>query len=488
MASARGGGGGQGARRGVIDRLVIELGLDDAALANGIRKAITLVGGLSATFATLSIGITSLEDVISYFERLHDKLAQIGFASKNLGIVGKEISVLGEVSQLAGGQLEDAQASVQGLQAALFNLRFRGDFSDQLKMMRRFGVDFINEQTNQLLDPVQVMRNAAAAMDRLRKQGVDQGSIYQATLSMGFTGGIANAIAQGGKDFEKNLKEALKDQKPLTEREIDSQVSLAKTLTRTANKIDASASGMLAAMTPLIKNVSSKIGELAQRAIPELTKTIREMMHNAPSWLDGLGKALEPIWHLLKASWNFNSAAANLLYVESGLQDIVNTLIGFIEGLIPSASGVISDVTKGAGSVIKDLTDWLNNAAKSIDKFVTSDNKAHGGPQAAQQAGMGLAKGLLHGNVPGIPLPLGIPTPLAPIPVPMIMPTPLASRPGSGASKAPPTAMNTGGGGSVQIGSMTIHTQATDAHGIMGAASDAIQQKFWVFQSDRGYS
>lgn len=64
--------------------------------------------------------------------------------------------------------------------------------------------------------------------------------------------------------------------------------------------------------------------------------------------------------------------------------------------------------------------------------------------------------------------------------------TPSAARPrvAPGAAASKPTSSLVGP--RVQIGSMTIHTQATDAMGIMADASRAVSRKFLVSQSDPG--
>ncbi|MBM6453122.1 hypothetical protein, partial [Lacticaseibacillus paracasei] len=89
------------------------------------------------------IAVRGLEDVVGYFKDLHHQLAEVGFQSRNLGVAGTEIKKLGEVSELFGGQVQDATDSIQGLQNAVFNLRYKGQVSESLMMLQRFGVAYL---------------------------------------------------------------------------------------------------------------------------------------------------------------------------------------------------------------------------------------------------------------------------------------------------------------------------------------------------------
>ncbi len=281
-----------------IDSLYVKLGLKTEGFTHGLNLSTKeLTGFATKVLGLIGIGV-GIDKIVGYFKNLHETLADIGYQSRNLGVAGTEISKLGEVSALFGGKVDDARDSIEGLQSAIFNLKFNGQVSEGLAMMQRFGVAYMTAQGH-MRDPEAIAKDAAAAIQRQAKvAGLDKGERFQLAQSFGFSGGMASAIAQGVDGFDKAWKAANKDQKSLSDRTIQGQVDLAQHLTRNQTAIDANSSVLLSRMTPAIAGLSDKIRHLADEAIPMidgiLTRIIGFIEH-PPAWITEIEKDIKDL-------------------------------------------------------------------------------------------------------------------------------------------------------------------------------------------------
>ena len=288
-----------------IDSLYVRLGLKTEGFTQGLSLSTKeLTGFATKVMGLIGIGV-GIDKIVGYFKNLHETLADIGYQSRNLGIAGTEISKLGEISQLFGGHVDDAKSSIEGLQNAIFNLKFNGQMSSGLAMMQRFGVAYMTAQGH-MRDPEAIARDAAVSIERqARLSGLDKGERFQLAQSFGFSGGMASAIAQGVQGFDKAWKEANKDQKSLTDRTIQGQVDLSQHLTRNQSAIDANSSVMLTHLTPAITGLSDKIRHLADEAIPmidgALTKVLNFIDH-PPAWITEIEKDIKDLSASMGAS------------------------------------------------------------------------------------------------------------------------------------------------------------------------------------------
>jgi hypothetical protein len=445
----------------VIDSLVVTLGLDSKGFAEGVKGSTEQLASFTRRLAGMFLAVRGLEDVVGYFKDLHAQLAEIGFTSRNLGVAGTELKRLGEVSELFGGQMQDAADSVQGLQSAVFSLRYRGQISESLMMLQRFGVAYL-DAAGHARNFRDVARDAAKVIDKQRAQGATQGEATQLAQAMGFTGGIASAVAQGSAGFEKAFGQATQDQKALTDKTIAGQVQLDRDITRLQETTAAQSSVILDRMKPILEAAVQWLRQLAVDLLPKIVHAIDAVIaffKNPPAWVKSLEGLVVDLAHALGPIGTLVAAILGL----SALLGVGGALVGTLTSL---------PVLLGAGlgawvATLKSGTEghegWLDQLSELVlDKF---------GP--GSDYGKKPATG-----VPGRP-------PLAP-------PTPTAPRPASAAEQSAaagmPTAMNTRGGTQVHIDEITVNTRATDANGIAGSIGGALQRKLLVANADPGLS
>ena len=441
----------------VIDSLVVTLGLDSKGFAEGVKGSTEQLASFTRKLAGMFIAVKGIEDVVGYFKDLHAQLAEIGFTSKNLGVAGTELKKLGEVSELFGGQMSDATASVENLEASVFSLRYRGQMSESLVMLQRFGIAYL-DAAGHARNFRDVAKDAAAAIERQAKvAGLNQGERYQMALSMGFTGGVASAVAQGGKGLEEALGRAQIDQRALTEKTIEGQVALEKQLISQHEALAAVNSTLLAQLTPAISKLNQWMQELVSKAIPLLVKTIQEVIaffKNPPPWLALIESALKDLSAALGPSGTLLLAIGTLATALVSLPLAIAGALGLLLGqLLRSIPGV--------GKVIDSFNEFI------LDQF---------GPQYDPNAPAAAAKGAIaRGGRPTIPPP----TPTAPRPLSAAEQSAAAGQPSGIAGGAAGNTTN------VQIDSINVHTRATDAEGI-GKGIGGATRKALVSSADPG--
>lgn len=446
----------------VIDSLVVTLGLDSKGFAEGVKGSSEQLAGFTRKLVGMFIAVRGLEDVVGYFKDLHAQLAEIGFTSKNLGVAGTELKKLGEVAELFGGQMGDAAESVQGLQASVFNLRFKGQVSENLMMLQRFGVAYL-DAAGHARNFRDIAKDASAVIERQAKiAGLNKGERFQLAQSMGFTGGIASAVAQGGKGLEDALGKAEVDQRALTEKTISGQIQLDHDITRLREATAAQSSVILARMTPALQSLNLWLRKLADDLLPKVVKAIDALVaffKNPPPWLQTLEKiatdiaaALGPIGTLIAAIGGLTLALG-----------VGGALVGAITGIAPAVAAGLALGTAIANLKSGGLLDKINE--KLLDFFGP-------GSSAADAAALRSSPSTKRGIIARAPA------------------TPTAPRPASAAAQSAqagiPTAMAGGSTTNVQIDSIEVNTRATDAQGIAADLHGAVSRKLLVANADQG--
>lgn len=418
----------------VIDALVVTLSLNSKGFHDGIQGATESLAGFATKVAGLAIGFKGIEAGIAYFENLHKKLADLYFTGRNLGVFGTELSRLGELAKLFGGNMEDAAGSVNTLQSAVFNLRFKGQMSESLQMLQRFGVSYLTAQGH-MRDPEAIARDAAVAIERQAKAaGLNSGERFQLAQSFGLQGGLAAAAAAGPAEFDKELARARRDQSGLSEGTLKGQAMLSRDITSRQTQREVLNSQVLNSLIPAIEKVNEILQDIARAAIPKLvtgvdvaTKAFTAVSHAATS----AAKALEKI-----------KVSTTLAPVTLGEKPV-----NFYNP--PSYFWRL-----GEG-----LSDKLGS---SIDHFLSTP--ATSGPTRA------------HGNSTS---PHSVIPPVAPV-------TPLAPRPhGDAAGGSKPTAMNNTGT-TITFENVTVNSRGQDGNALARDFTSSVRRSINVSSADAG--
>lgn len=496
-----------------MDEMVVTLGLDARSFKTGVLAAqramndtresvekakagiIPALGGIGSSVSGLALRFTGLffavrgiGDIVSGFKKLSDVLWHLGVDSQNIGTTANKLRTLQEVSKLAGGSIEDATQSALGLQQSLFNLRFKGELSDGLRMLIRMGVQF-QAATGKARDLKDV---ALDLSEQLQAQGYDQATRYQYALSAELPGGLATAVSQGPDKLREYLATASADNKDITDKVVDSQTQLQQSVVSLDFKTANAASVMLNTLTPALHGVTDAIGNLI-------------VALEGGSVLGGAASDVSDWWHgksrsaiILHAALGLGKAAPTLGETYNNPLDLKATghqvrgkggLAVFPDvasGLMAARNQIGLDFSRGDNTIRKLITSWAppseNDTAGYIDFVARALGKSADAPLSA--ADYPALMQAMAKRDSGMSIPLSIPpNPRALGAAATAVPTPRAALPAarSSAAAGAPIASN-----SVQVDSITINTQATDADGIFADARRAVQRKFGLAQADPG--
>ena len=442
-----------------IDALVVTLGLDSKEFNSGLEKAVSSLTGFATKMAGLAIGFEGLAAGIKYFEQLHTKMADLEFAANNLGVLGTQLNKLGELSRLFGGSFDDAKNSVEGLQGAIFNLRFKGEMSEQLMALGRYGIKY-EDSPGRSRDEVAVARDVAAAVDRQAARtpgGMDAGQRRQLAQWLLGPGGLANAAATGVEGFAAAWKRAQEDQKGLTEKTLKNNLTAYKDIDvsgRTQREIDRMP--VLAAMLPDLEKLNDDLTELTSKAMPYLTDALHKLsdliLHPGKEWED----------------------------IEKKLTKIVGKLL---EEFQKKLLGVPPEITGGVSG-----GKFLRNPFAAVVRLedMTMDSLLK-----RFDVWMSQFTGLPLSVMP--PVPVGTPGALPNVPVPhhhlqhQAPVTPLAPRPpASGSSSSPPTSRNGAPTTNITFENVTVSPRGQDGRAFANDFVDQTRRKFLSAASEGG--
>jgi hypothetical protein len=554
----------------VIDSLIVTLGLDPKQFTKGQKDAAKAMTDTEKTvkhsaqemtkalkevaleFVGLFLVVRGIHDVVSFFEELNSKTRQLGIDARNIGTSAAELRDWQNAAEMAGGSAEGVTKTMLGMQQALFNMKFKGEVSDQLIYLARLGVQF-QTAAGQARPFKDVMFDTAKAMEASRMSDPDKSSFLQAA---GFDAGSINLILGG----TKALDEAYRKQKAME------QVNRANT--EAARKLDqawiglkqglvAVATQVLTALTPslqslfglldkdVIQDWGDKIVAWAKGDGPNQIKTAFNAIEDSLKTLIGTINALASAWKYTLGPLVESIGGAYDIMHDAGQRVSPEERANFARlkyadylskhrdiNIGSGAPGLRGGETRAQRNHNPGNLKATGNQARDKDGFAVFGSDAEGIEAARHQLSLYSGRGLntigqiistwapaADGNntaayIASVSKNTGIaanaqltPEQLAAVARAMfnqestgnaqtsfIAPIPGALNAARGAqatlslaaappgANAPPTASNTTS--SIQFGSITINSQATDANGIARDLHREISRRFTVAQSD----
>lgn len=422
------------------------------------------VSGLALRFTGLFFAIRGIEDLVGYFKDLSGELANLGFAARNLGTTGVELSRWGEVARLAGGQAEDAVAAVQNLQQGIFGLEYQGQMSENLLMLQRLGVGYL-DAAGKMLPFKEIAESTAAALEKQLPGSANRAMRVQWAAEIFGAGGIANAVGAGSEQTRKFYETAHKNQKSITEREIDAQVRTQQHLAELSYQIKGEATAILDKLTPAINSLISEIQKFLIPALHGLSSLIGDWLHPIQT-LDKAATAPIDLKHFWRVLPHLGAALGG---GAADVHDWWQNILGATQIQAKMPASVLNAMNQAGarGIDMDELIHMYQNAGGTAGDAAT--NMKLWARVMTQFAKSGEASPYFH-------------------PAWTQVVTPQAARPVSSSTAAAqgthPTAMT--GGARVTIGQMIINTQAKDANAMARDANAALERKLLASQSDSG--
>lgn len=484
----------------VVDKLIVEFGLDPRQFKQGLKEAnlaivstkenttrganemVASLRRVAAEFVSLFLAVKSIREVVGVFKDLNESTRQLGYTSRNTDESAAALQNWGNIAEIVGGKAEDATSTFMGLQKAIFDVGHGLGWSDQLTEFGRIGVDTGVGQ-GKVRNAHDLLRDTTIALEQ---QFPDKASRFQETQVLGLQGGIANLVAGGLKDFDRQWKQQLGIPQ-VTQNDTKQAQNLSESWAVLKQRIEAELRKVLTAVSPALQKLFRGIGDFIAQHSGEITRGIQELL----GWFSGPGpqRFVDGMTYAAQAVWDFAKA-------------------------VVAGKDVILHPFKNAGSVLSGIGDIAHNsnqAQRAAQEEYDAETKfniphgtlagsilplpAHGQPGQAAQIAQYLSEAHADDDADWTN---AVDTVRQQFNMTNVGPIGDAAQAAQGAVTSPkavsalagkPTAFNSsspGGTTTVSIGEVSVYTQATDATGIAGDLSAALNRKLTVSLVDRG--
>src|SRR6185312_9533380 len=258
-----------------LGQLRTETAATGESMSGSLKSVSSSVVGLGMKFAGLFIAVKGIEDVVGYFKNLSSEMSSLAVASEYLGQSGVELSRFGEVAKLAGGSAQDAISGVQGLQAAIFGLEFQGQMSQNLLMLQRLGVAYL-DTAGHMRNIKDIAFDTARQLQQQLPGKANEALRVQWAATIFGSGGLANAIGGGLNELRTFYGTSAHDQKNITQQTLEAQRRLHQSLVSLSYEVKSEASVILSRLTPAIQDL---INVIRNDVIPVIDEVIEDILH-----------------------------------------------------------------------------------------------------------------------------------------------------------------------------------------------------------------
>lgn len=486
----------------VIESLAVELGLDPKQFTKGMKDAAKAskstedtvkksTDSMAKGFASAArelIGLflvfKGVQGVLRYFGQLNDNMRQLGINSRNLGTSARELKSLQNLSELFGGNPEDATKFEQALQKSVLDTFAPGGsgLAEHLKQFQLIGIQAYDPVTKKARNFKDVIFDTIEAFRRLREVGDVRGMNPAPALgNLGITGGLANFIVKGMDDPVGARRQY--DEQERLNHDAAAQAKAAEQLgmawDRLKQKMEGIARTILKDLTPALERLFKGAGDYLQRhqgdieqginsalewfsgpgpghvvdamtAIADAALDAAKFIHVLANPIDSLGDGLKNLDQWAKDRNAATKAKGDLYARQNKIENESGLERGTLEkaGIDPNAPDAVQrKAAADVAAIYKNMTSRLGSVSEYVNR---------GGNQAIA------AQRYRNQSLQKPP-----------------QPTPRAT--GAAASNVPTASTS-----SVTIGKIEVHTAATDANGIAASIHGALSRRLNVGLADTG--
>jgi soluble lytic murein transglycosylase-like protein len=489
----------------VIDQLIVKLGLDPRDFTKGEKQVAASVlktkdsvkrssQEMGQEFAKLATKWLSVAAAIALIKKLVGALAdvstqtrQLGIDSQNFNIATHKLRNFQNAVEMLGGKAEDVTNTIMGLQKAVFDLTVMGQSSASLEMLTRLGVQF-QDATGHARAFEDIVNDTADALERAQKNGtLNRTEAFFAAKQAGFDDGTARLILSGRQGIAEELA------KQQSRHQVNAEdIGAAEKIERVRNDVDQMKTSAAIQANTVAVATAKDAQEIYQRTVERTTDA-----------MEGLANAVD------NASGSFNRWSTRSMTPEQRERTYRKTVqesakrygvpYSVLHGVIKTESNYNPSAKSAAGAVgiaqfmpatarergfvagVNPKRDIAESARYLRDLYSIAARRAKPGEDpwalALQyyNAGTGrVAKSRMPGGRPLTQEAIQYPEKVLKIARQVEYgPT---GRPQQGAA----------GNTTVNVGPVTINTQATDANGIANDMKGAVQRKMNVAQAEPG--
>ena len=417
--------------------------------------------GIAKTAAGMALGFEGLTGLINFVGNLNQANADLGRTASNLDLSSHALNRADNADELAGGKAEDAQAAFAQLSQSVTNRNLGLGLSPLLIRLQREQVAYIDQSTGKMRDQVQVFEDLANAMSQY-----DRATAHNYLVNAGLSEGFINYLLT-----EKSAREALNAEAEKSNRLTDTSTKRAAAAQKNFRAFKQDVTGGVGAVWDKILSGDWSIAPATQ--LPELMDTwegppgsANRKPRNNPGNLKEVGG---------KRFRDFSTEAEGIAAASHQLDLYARRGINTIAGIIKTYEG--RDAPGNRNNVPAYISDVARRTGIPADRPLTPEDR------------VAVLRAMFWHEGSGDFDPAKIAAAIGAGGAAATVSQGLTPSPGVVSS-----ATNTSSSQSVrydtQIGSISVHTQATDADGIANGIGGAIQRKNigMASQADNGQS
>lgn len=192
----------------VVDQLIVKLGLDPSGFTKGQKEvasqlvkteeqakksgdniASSVLGAIGKIAGITTVAAVALK-AVGYMSSLSTSIRRLGIDATNLGLSAPALKNFQNAAEIMGGTAEGITKTINGFQKSIFDMAFNGQMSESLVMLGRLGVQF-QTADGHARDFNDVMVDTAAALQKAQQNGTmtrAEASQYAAEAGFGDTG------------------------------------------------------------------------------------------------------------------------------------------------------------------------------------------------------------------------------------------------------------------------------------------------------------
>lgn len=493
----------------VIDSLIVTLGLDPKDFKKGEKEAAAALvdlknnakeagdavaksadkGGESLMafgkkVAVVAAIVKTLKFVVGVVTDTADSVYDLSNASRQLGESARNLRNFENVAEMMGGTAEGARKSIQGLKQALFDVKFNGQWSQQLTQISRLGVKVMGAGGRPREFKDVYLDTAAALQNNIATGKMTESDALMFAQQAGFDPGLARSMV-GGRDAASMALAQQEKRYQVSGADEKAAAGVTQSITSAGQAYESAkvrtlvgASGKAIGIAHAGEGLANAGGELTQGNLSAAYDAWREGMSDVSQGLGDLADSAKGAAGGIR-EWAQRVAGHTVSDIHNNPGNLTDgngnfrTFATREEGL--AAAGRQLDLYRGRGNntLRGMLTKWnppnaKGNSPANLAAYIADVSKQTGiNPDAATTSGDNAMILSAIANHEGSEFKYdaaGVADALS------LQREAMGSRGGGGDTK-------------VDIGEINVHTAATDANGIAGSLVDATRRKFTAAQA-----
>lgn len=487
----------------VIDQLIVTLGLRPENFTRGTKQAAQsqldlerttrnsaerssgYIGKLSAKWLSVAGAIYAIKKAVTVIDDVATRTRRLGIDAANYDTAADRLRNFENAVEMMGGSAEEARRTVGGFSKAIFDLAYRGEMSDSLMMLARLGVGF-QTTTGDARDFNDILLDTADAIESAQKRGMSRGNAFQYLQTAGFDQGTAQLLLAGRQRVAAELQ-AQEQRRQVTTEDISKATGISRARIGREQTMEGVAISGMNLAGGIQQGVNEFIDKLASPG--GVNESLEGLAGASKRLADGFDQWTVDVAGTTRGMRNNNPLNLRAVGNQNSDRQGFRVFATMEEGILAANEQLDRYASRGINTIEKIIATWAppneNDTKAYIDEMVketgmSADAIVEQGHRAILLAAMAKRESGKRGVV----------TPDSGAIADILQtggtsPTPYAgpATPTPGAQTVNHTTTNTT---NVDIGQITVNTQARDMERAAKDIDGAVRRKLLTSQAEQG--